>query len=316
MTENMPTVNARSSHARAHERRDEQRVRLVRDAGEREGSRPAADGARAEHRHRLAHRADPLRAGEDGGVGVAQELVAQADVTHDRALEVLELDARRDVGQRAEGREALRRDGAAGHDLGLGDERALEGGEAELAAHREVGVRVDRGRDEDEVATAQRLDLRPQAVGAEGGEVELHAPRGVEQRLEAGAVDVAVDRDARAARRKPRDRLVQGRVVAVGGGPLEHDAVRADRHGPDVEEQVAAERQPGGVAAGERVEADLRERLDDRGDAVDEELEAEQAHLRVEHGLARDEDLAGRGCRSGCGRASHVARSSSRSTDP
>ena len=232
--------------------------------------------------------------------------MAEADVAHDRALEDLELDARLDVGERAQRRDALRRDGAPRDDLGLGEEGPLEGGEAELAAQGEVGMGVDRRRDEDEVAPAQRVDPGAQALGAVGGEVELHAPRRVEQRLEAGAVDERVERDAGAALGELDDRVVQRRVVAVAGVELEHDAVRAHRHRADVEQQVAGERKPRDVAAGERLESDLGQRVDDDGRALDEQLEAEQAHVGVEHGLARDEDLARGSGRGACRRAAHV----------
>jgi hypothetical protein len=232
-----------------------------------------------------------------------QDLVAEADVADDRPLEVLELDARLDVGERAERLEALRRDGAAGNDLRLGEERALEGLEAQRAAQGEVLVGVHGGGDEHEVAARERANLRAQAVAAVSGEVELDAPREVEQRLELGAVGDSVERDTRAAVGEPADGLDERLVVALGGRDLEHDPVGADGHGADLEKELAPEREPRGVAAGERLEADLGQGVGDDGGAVDEQLEAEQAHLGVDHGLARDEDLAGgrggRGMRSG-----------------
>src|SRR4029079_9248013 len=104
---------------------------------------------------RLAHRADPLRAGEQRRVGEPQKLVRETDVADDRALDLLERDARLQGGERAELVEAAGRDGATGDDLGLGDEGALEGGEAEAAAQLQVVRRRDGGGEEDEAAAAQ-----------------------------------------------------------------------------------------------------------------------------------------------------------------
>ena len=250
----MPTVNARSdarrvvaeqlAHPGADERGDEQDVGLVGHAGQDEDGRPALHAAGAEEHHRLAHRADPLRAGEQRRVGEPQELVAEADVADDRALDLLERDARLQVGERAELVEAAGRGGAAGDDLGLGDERALEGGEAEPAAERQVVGRRDGGGDEDEVAVAQRGDLLAQALGAVDREVELDAPRDVEQRLDRRAEGDVVEDDARAALGELVDGLEERLVVALDRGHLEHDAVGANRHRPDAEQKLAAERQP------------------------------------------------------------------------
>ena len=190
-----------------------------------------------------------------------------------------------------------RRDRAAGDDLGLGEEAALEGGEAELAAEGEVGRRVDGGRDQDEVAVAQRGDLGAQAVGAVGGEVELDAPGEVHERLDAGHIGHAVDDDAGAPLDELADRRDELLVGALGGRDLEDDAVGADRHRADPQQQVAADRQPRGVAAGERVQANLGERVDDDLRAVDEQLVAEQVQVAVENRLARDERPRERGPR-------------------
>ena len=179
--------------------------------------------------------------------------MAQADVAHDRALDLLELDARLQVGERD--RPSRPRVGIArpGTISGSATKRALEGGEAEPAAEREVGRRVDGGGDEDEVAAVQRGDPRAQAVGAVGGQVELDAPGDVQQRLDAGPIGHAVEDDARAPLDELADRLDELLVGALGGRHLEDDAVGADRHRADPQQQVAADRQPRDVAAGERL---------------------------------------------------------------
>ena len=151
-----------------------------------------------------------------------------------------------------------------------------------------------------------------QAVGAVGGQVELDAPGEVHERLDAGEIGHAVDDDAGAPLDELADRRDELLVGAVGGRELEDDAVGADRHRADPQQQVAADREPRGVPAGERLQANLGERVDDDLRAVDEQLVAEQVQVAVEHGLACDEHLASGGLGGGGEGALHV-RSSHRS---
>ena len=49
------------------------------------------------------------------------------------------------------------------------------------------------------------------------------------------------------------------------GLDLQHGAVGADRRRADLDQEVAGDRHPRGVAAGERLQADVAERLDEQG---------------------------------------------------
>ena len=78
------------AHAGAVQGDRDELVRRVRDRRHRHHRRPAAHGAGAEQRQRLAHRADVARQREERRVDVAQQLQRQADVGGDDPLEVLE----------------------------------------------------------------------------------------------------------------------------------------------------------------------------------------------------------------------------------
>ena len=282
------------AHPRAHERGDQQHVGLVGHAGQARTVAQRLDAARAEEHHRLAHRADPLRAGEQRGVGEAQQLVAEADVAHDRALDLLELDARLQVGELRQARRGAA-SGSARPGTISGSARNAPWKAAKPSSRqsaRSAGVSTEvamrtRSRPRSAATRARRpsapwaarSSLTPQATSSSGSIAgpkatpsrTMHAPRSASWwTASKSASSCALDRRH-----------------------LEHDAVGADRHRPDAEQQLAAERQPRDVAARERVEADLGEGVDDDRRAVDEQLVAEQARVAVENGLARHRDLAG-----------------------
>ena len=124
------------------------------------------------------------------------------------------------------------------------------------------------------------------------------------QRADVVAAVVVVERDRVAAAAElleHAEEVVLGRV----GGDLEHGAVRAHRRRADLDQEVAGDREPGGVAAGELLEADVAERVDQqrRGGlgvhrgvaevdlAAEAQLVADDVVARVRDRVPDDRDL-------------------------
>jgi hypothetical protein len=135
---------------------------------------------------------------EERRVGEPDELVREARVLHDHALELLEgrqIAARREHRQRAQ---AVGRRARAEQPRGLGEEAALEAVEAERAAVVVLRPRLDvLGEQRDPVA-AQRGDRAGQRLAVELGDVELDDVGECQQRLGARRVAEVVQRDAEA----------------------------------------------------------------------------------------------------------------------
>ena len=284
--------------ARAHEGVGQQLVGARAAAGEGDDERPAARHALADERDRLADRADLATALEEGGVGVAQQAVAELEVARDERLEALavevgreqlaggghraELDGRRLI-ERGQGAEGPLEGGAPGIDAGLED---LEG----LHAH---GVHLQPGGEEGPDPPRYR-----DRVGA--GHVEPHDPdlgqvrqRGGRRRIDGGE-GVPVPGEAGHG---GDDLLVDGRR----GLDLQHDAVGGDGQHVQAQQQRRRHGQIGGMVGRDEVEVDVGERLQEgaraeagrRGRGVGiagQDFVADDRARRVADGLADADD--------------------------
>jgi hypothetical protein len=103
-----------------------------------------------------------------------------------------------------------------------------------------------------------------QVLEADAPDVDAHDRAQRHQRGEVAAAIVVVERDRVAA---AAELLQHGEQVVLGrvGGDLQHGAVRAHGRRADLDEEVAGDRQPGGVAPGELLEPDVAERVDEQG---------------------------------------------------
>jgi hypothetical protein len=81
-------------------------------------------------------------------------------------------------------------------------------------------------------------------------------------------------------------------VTRFVGGDLEHGAVGPHRRRADLQEEVAGDRHPGGMAAGELVEADVAERVDQqRGRGLGVRRGIGRHALAAEQQLVADDDV-------------------------
>ena len=256
--------------------------------GECHDDRPPADRGGTEERERLADRLDGARQREERRVDVAQQLEAEADIRADRVLELLERRVgSHDRGERAQGCDAAGADPAAPGEVGLGEEVALELREAELAGRGEIFRRRDLGGDELEVAAAQRVEV----VVGDGRKRNLDRVADLKQR----GLD-AVDRQLVAAELEAPQRgqdLVGHRL----GGDLQHDTVGPHRRRADLEQELGRDPHPRGVLAGEAIDPDVAEHVQQqRGGPTDpvaagDELVAHDRALAVGDRPAHDRDL-------------------------
>jgi hypothetical protein len=149
-------------------------------------------------------------------------------------------------------------------DPGLGEEVALEVGEAERAAAVEVAHGADaRGHEQRAVDLGER-DRVVQLCVRQPGDVDLDDRADGEQVLDVGAAVVVVEGDRVAAAAEALELADQVGLSRVGGD-LQHGAVGAHRRRADLDEEVAGDRDPRRVTAGEGVEADVAERVDQQG---------------------------------------------------
>ena len=116
---------------------------------------------------------------------------------------------------------------------------------------------------------------------------------------------VLVERDACSRERASCWRIAEQVVARRVGLDLQHRAVRAHRRRADLDQEVARDRDPRGMAAGERLEADVAEGLDEqRGGrlgvhrgvaevdgAAEAQLVADDVVARVGDRMADDRDL-------------------------
>ena len=119
---------------------------------------------------------------------------------------------------------------------------------------------------------------------------------------------VLVERDRVAGARELLEDLQQV-VAGVVGLDLQHGAVGAHGRRADLDQEVAGDRHPRGVAAGERLEADVAERLDQQGGgglgvhrrvaevdrAAEAQLVADDDVARVRDRMADDRDFLAAG---------------------
>ena len=78
------------------------------------------------------------------------------------------------------------------------------------------------------------------------------------------------------------------------GLDLQHRAVGAHGRRADLDQEVAGDRHPGGVAAGERLEADVAERLDEqRRGGLGVHGRVAEVDRAAEAQLVADDDMAG-----------------------
>ena len=155
------------------------------------------------------------------------ELVGEAGVLGDHALDLLEARlaiGRDQLGQRAE---AVCRRGRAGDHGGLGEEVALEAVEAHRAAGLVLLTRLDLERDQRQPAAAQLVDLLDQRGAGQRADVELDDVGEREQRLQSRRQAEAVERDLEAGVARVAQRAEQRGVGAVGADELEDDPLAA-----------------------------------------------------------------------------------------
>ena len=265
------------AHPPAQQRQGDQLVGRLRDRGERDHGRPAADRARAEQRQRLANGVDLAREREERRVDVPQQPDREADVGADDPLELLERGVGR--GQLAQGLQRGDRAGAAAFAARAGEELALEVREAEQPAAGELVAGGDAGRDQLEPARGGLGDQRPQLVVVASGHAELDDPAVLEQL--GGAVEL-VQRE-REPLRLQRGRPLRGRgrsQLENRAGAVELRRRRAFQRDPDRAAGAELE-QRGGSEAREHV-------------TVADQLVGDHLAEAVDHRRAHDGDAGQR----------------------
>ena len=171
-----------------------------------------------------------------------------------------------ELGQPAQRAEAGGGDAAVLEGAGLGEVLALEVGEAEGLAALEGGVVADLGRDEQRALHLGDAQDAGEVFDGELGDVDADDRAERHELLDVGGhlALPLVERDRVAAARQ----LLQDReqvLAGVVGLDLQHGAVGAHGRRADLDQEVAGDRDPRGVAAGERLQADVAEGLDEQG---------------------------------------------------
>jgi hypothetical protein len=233
-------------------------LRAVRQAGEREQHRPAADVARAHARQRAAHGGDLAARADEGRVGEPDELVGKAGVLRDQPLERLERRRLARACQRGQAAEAVRRDGVALDEERLGEEVALEGVEAELPAELVLRARLDLLGEQGQVPAAQPRDGLLERLAGELADVELDRVGVLDELLPAGIEAEVVERDLEAGLAQLGEDVEQRRVHGLALEELEHHALGRQRQRADAEQELARDVDPGQPFADETVEPDGR----------------------------------------------------------
>jgi len=173
---------------------------------------------------------------------------------------------------------------------------ALQPGERRVVAHA--------GSHEQRALNTRRLERHGQLVVRPPRHVDLHDRAQRHQLLDVVPAVVVVQGQRVAGAGEllqQRQQVVRGRI----GLDLHHRAVRAHRRRPDLHQEVAGDRDPRGMAAGQPLEADVAERLDEQCGrrlgvlrriaevhrAPEAQLVADDVVARVGDRMAYDSDL-------------------------
>ena len=165
--------------------------------------------------------------------------------------------------QAAERRDLRRRQRAPVDERRAGEVVALEGVEAECLAVLGLLVGLHLLGHEPQAAALQHRRVVREALRRERAHVELGDRRQLEQRLLLGRVLEVVERDREAGVDQRPQGVEQGTVELLVLEQLEHDPFGRQRQRRHAEQELARDVHVGRMRADERVEADVREAVDD-----------------------------------------------------